>query len=189
MTRRSRRFALACTVTAWCGLLVDIGSAARAGDGPTITNSALSADELAYFLGVEAWVFEYEGGSPHCWLEVSEEGQKTVEKKVLLEVNARSGGRGEKGRIILFIKRGEIKLRDHAESSESGASVGLNAKSLWWGWESWGGSMKRLPKTTLAAGAEVNLLELTRTSFEPGAPKNAPASKKVTLVLKAQFPK
>ncbi len=44
----------------------------------SFANDSLEASELADFLGIAAWTFHFEGGVPESWLEVIEDGQKTV---------------------------------------------------------------------------------------------------------------
>jgi hypothetical protein len=152
----------------------------QADSGKRFTNDSLKAEELATFLGIEAWVFDYEGGFPQCWVEILEEGQNTVNGKPLLKIEEQNRGKeSARGKILLFIQRGNIKL--YCGSGVTG--VGLPDNALWWGWKGFSGITTRLPQkaVTPKAGEEVVLL---RQQWFEG---NDPAARKVQLLLKAKL--
>jgi hypothetical protein len=61
-------------------------------DVQSFANDSLEASELADFLGITAWTFHFEGGVPESWVEVIEEGQKTVSKPKILETREHNTG-------------------------------------------------------------------------------------------------
>jgi hypothetical protein len=150
-----------------------------------VRNGALSAEDLAEFLGVGAWVFEYDGGRPRCFLEVEEEGQKTVSKKEVLTVEETNRGPdGRRGKVLLFLRRADVQLRIHSEASRGGAGMALPPDALWWGWKAFSGSTTRLEKPiTPKTGEPVVLLrhEMTEAGDGVADPKHP---RKVVLTLK-----
>ena len=150
-----------------------------------IRNGSLSADDLAEFLGVGAWAFEYEGGRPKCLLEVEEEGQKTVSKKEVLAVEEPNKGEaGRRGKILLFMRRTDIQLRIHSGASRGGSGMALPADALWWGWKAFSGSTTRLEKPVAPKPGESIVLlrhEMTETGEGLANPKRP---RKVVLTLK-----
>jgi hypothetical protein len=42
----------------------------------------LTADQLAQIVGVTAWTATYSGGPIECWLEIEEQGQATMPKRI-----------------------------------------------------------------------------------------------------------
>jgi hypothetical protein len=152
----------------------------------TFMNATVDADELADFLGISVWAFAYDGESPRCWVEVTEEGQKTVSQPKIIDVPARQGpNAGGGGKILLFLKPGTIELRRNSRVAREGGGVGLAPDALWWGWKGGGGSTTRLERpVALKAGQEITLLshEMQEVKDFAKDPKNP---RKVRLVLKA----
>ena len=179
----SRRLA-AITVLSIVGLL-PAAFAQQAAPPREIRNGSLSADDLAEFLGVSAWVFEYEGGRPKCLLQIEEEGQKTLSKKEVLAVEEPNHGpEAHRGKILLFMRRADVQLRIHSEASRGGAGMALPPDALWWGWKSFSGSTSRLEKPVgPKAGEPVVLLrhEMTETGEGVADPKHP---RKVVMTLK-----
>ncbi len=128
--------------------------------GQTFANAAIDADELADFLGITIWAFAYDGGAPRCWVEVIEEGQKTVSQPKILDVKANPQATdGAGGKILLFLRPGNVELRINSAVSRGGAGIGLPQDALWWGWKGSSGSSTRLERpVALKAGQEVTLL-------------------------------
>jgi hypothetical protein len=155
---------------------------AKPSAGSAIRNGELTAEELADFLGVGAWVFEYEGGRPRCWLEIEEEGQKTVSQKLVIQVEeANKRPEARRGKVLFFLRRGDLQLRIHSGASRGGAGVALPADALWWGWPSFSGATTRLEKPAAPEpGEEVVLLR--HETEEPG--RDAKDPRKVVLTLK-----
>ena len=143
---------------------VETGIAARGrpADGPTFANAAIEADELADFLGITTWAFTYDGGSPHCWVEMTEEGQATVSQPRILEVKTtQAGAAAASGKILLFLNPGNIQLRVNSKVSRGGAGIGLPQDALWWGWKAYNGSSSRLQRpVALKQGHEISAAAL-----------------------------
>jgi hypothetical protein len=156
-------------------------------DGPRFSNARLEAEDLAEFLGIEVWAFSYEGPATRCWLEVTEVGQKTVNQTKILEVNTSGGGHDAwPGRVVLFMRPGDLQLRVKSEASSGGASVTLPGNALWWGWKSSHGKSMRLQRpVTLEPGKAVTLLhyekEESGSITEQGTPH-----RKVKLEIKVE---
>ena len=150
-----------------------------------IRNGELTADDLAEFLGVGAWVFEYEGGRPRCWLEIEEEGQKTVSKKEVLAVEE-SNRRPEayRGKILFFLRPADAQLRIHSGASRGGAGMSLPADALWWGWKSFSGSTTRLEKPAAPKPGEAVVLLRHETQEGADDAKDPKHPRKVVLTLK-----
>ena len=155
-------------------------------EGPTFANAAIDADELADFLGITIWAFAYDGGTPRCWVEVIEEGQKTVSQPKILDVKANlQATDGEGGKILLFLRPGNVELRINSPASRGGAGIGLSRDALWWGWKASSGSTTRLERpVALKAGQEVTLLRHEMEEAKDTA-KNPKKPRKVSLLLKA----
>ncbi len=154
--------------------------------GLTFTNAAIDADELADFLGITIWAFAYDGGAPRCWVEVFEEGQKTVTQPRILDVKASPQTRdGVGGKILLFLRPGNVELRINSSVARGGAGIDLSRDALWWGWKGRSGSTTRLERpVALKPGQEITLLrhdmgEAKETAADPSKPR------KVRLLLKA----
>ena len=159
-------------------------------EAPTFANAAIDADELADFLGITIWAFAYDGGAPRCWVEVIEEGQKTVSQPKILDVKASSqAGDGAGGKILLFLRPGNVELRINSSVSRGGAGISLSQDALWWGWKASSGSSTRLERpVALKPGQEVTLLrhdmeEAKETAKDPKKPR------KLRLLLKAAIEK
>jgi hypothetical protein len=154
--------------------------------GQTFANGVVEAEELADFLGITIWAFVYDGGAPRCWVEVIEEGQKTVSQPKILDTKASAQGPdGPGGKILLFLRPGNIELRINSAVSRGGAGIGLAQDALWWGWKGSSGSSTRLQRpVALKPGQEVTLLrhdmeEAKETAKDPKKPR------RVRLLLKA----
>ncbi len=175
-------------------------------DGPRLEPAKLEADELANILGISSWTFHYSGGRVRCWLEITENGQKTTEPPKGLQVPAGSAAVPEKrndkeydGRILLWWHRSEqgpvLGLRTDygTEKGRNGNSFveALKPDALWWGWKGWsahgGTTWTSSPPQILKPGEEFTLLnyevnEIKETAKDPKAPR------KITIELKAKFP-
>lgn len=177
----------------WLGLLsiftvsglLPTTTAQQSAPAREIRNGSLSADDLAEFLGVSAWVFQYEGGRPKCLLEIEEEGQKTVSKKEVLAVEEPNHGpEARRGKILLFMRRADVQLRIHSEASRGGAGMALPPDALWWGWKAFSGSTSRMEKPVAPRPGEPVVLlrhEMTETGDGIADPKHP---RKVVLTLK-----
>jgi hypothetical protein len=155
---------------------------------PRIANDTLSAEQLATFLGIDAWVFTYEGNLLRCWIEVHEDGQKTVDREVLAKVETQQGHKpATDGRILLFIRRGEMKLHLQSGGGSSTAALGMGQDDLWWGWKTFTGSTTRLHKTETPKAGEDVVLVIQDHQEAPSSDAKAPPPKKVRLQLKARF--
>jgi hypothetical protein len=162
------------------------GTAEPPADGPTFANGAIEAEELADFLGIITWAFTYDGGSPLCWVEVTEEGQKTVSQPRILEVKtAQAGVNSAGGKILLLVKPGDIQLRVNSRVARGGAGIGLPQDALWWGWKAYSGSTTRLQRpVALKEGHEIMLLRYDVEEPKSVA-KDAQHPRKVHMVVKA----
>jgi hypothetical protein len=162
----------------------------------------LEADELANILGISSWTFQYSGGRMRCWLEITENGQKTIEPPKGLQVPAGSAAVPEKrndkdydGRILLWWHRSEkgpeigLRMDYGTERGRNGSNFlkALQPDALWWGWKGWSGSGGSTPPQILKPREEFTLLkydvdEIKETAKDPKAPR------KITIELKAKFP-
>jgi hypothetical protein len=161
----------------------------QAGGAPRVANDSLNAEQLAIYLGIDAWVFAYEGNLERCWIDIHEEGQKTVGEGVFKPLESpRLEGQVLTGKILLFIRRGEVKLFVECGGSRSEATFGVGQDDLWWGWKSFKyGATSRLQKPVEAKVGEDVVLLTNLWQEAPSSAASAPAPKKVRLELKARF--
>jgi hypothetical protein len=75
--------------------------------GPQVQIQPLPADKLAEILGVTIWTAKFSGGPIQCWLEIEEEGQSTLPKRIPDNnyVGAGAANRPTEGMIYFWIKR------------------------------------------------------------------------------------
>jgi hypothetical protein len=183
------RFAFSC-LPAVIVLAVVLGAQGLPAQAPsgrkTFANAPLEADELAEFLGITAWAFSYEGNPPRCWVEVAEEGQKTVSQRKILDVHEVNGGKeADHGKILFFLRPGNLELRLNSGVSHGGAGITLRQDALWWGWKATQGSSTRLQRPLSAkSGQEVTLLRYDMEEAKESA-KDPKSPRKVRLLLKA----
>ena len=177
------------TALAGLGGRASLGRASQSSrDVQSFANDSLKASELADFLGITAWTFHFEGGVPECWVEVIEDGQKTVSKSKILESRELNTVKeAQQGKILLFVRRGGIELRIHSGVSSGGAGIGLSPDALWWGWNSATGSTERLQQPLSPKAAEEVTL-LRHTMLENAADAKDPKHpRKVVMTLKARL--
>jgi hypothetical protein len=152
---------------------------------PRFSEGALDADNLATFLGLDVNTFEYEGGYPKCWVEITEEGQKTVGQAKVLEIAELNRVPGAKrGKILFFLKRGLLATRIQSRSATNNAQMALPDDALWWGWKSQSSGMTERHPTEPKLGETVTLMktiwaEIKDDSGKPEKPR------RVQLELKA----
>jgi hypothetical protein len=155
-----------------------------------LSNGTLDAQNLAIFLGIDAWVFEYEGGYPKCWVEITEEGQNTVDSRnTRLEIAETNHlPEAKKGKILLFLKRGELHSRIQSGISRSDAAAGLAQDALWWGWKGGAAGQSAVLQKTVKPkpGEEVTLLNLSNQEFKNPSAKDQP-QRKVRLLFKVML--
>jgi hypothetical protein len=60
-------------------------------EAPQVQIQPLTADQLAQILGVDVWTARYSGGPIDCWLEIEEEGQSTMPKRIPEKDNLGAG--------------------------------------------------------------------------------------------------
>ncbi len=163
-----------------------VTSGKAAVEGPTLANATIDTDELADFLGIKTWAFSFDGGSPHCWVEVTEEGQTTVSRPKILELRtSQADAAADSGKILLFLRPGDIQLRVNARVSRGGAGLNLPPTALWWGWKAYSGSATRLERpVALKEGHEITLLRYSVEEPKDVA-KDPNHPRKVSLVVKA----
>ena len=156
-----------------------------------IEPAELDAEQLARILQIETWTFRYSGGRVRCWLEIEEEGKKTIEPPGGAVQDPNVGNeKAEEGKILLWWKRGELALRTRSGVSEGGYIKGLPEDALWWGWKgvdrtAW----HRIEEPIVPdSGKETVLLhyEATERKRDAQDPDNP---RKITVTLKAEFPK
>ncbi|MFO0890200.1 MAG: hypothetical protein U0790_13805 [Isosphaeraceae bacterium] len=153
-----------------------------------LANAPLEAGELADFLGISSWAFAYEGGVPECWLEVQEEGQQTVKNAKLLGIKEPNQSReAMRGKILLFLRPGNLELRINSGASSGGAGVTLPPDALWWAWKGRAGSSQRLERPVAPKpGQDVTLMNITMDEDKAVA-KDPKKPRRVQLVLKARL--
>ena len=105
---------------------------------PRVQIQSLTADQLARIVGVNVWTARYSGGPIECWLEIEEEGQSTLPKRIpdknVLE--AGSVNPPSEGTIEFWWSRredrqgGELKI--HAGNGSF--SYGLNKDAFTFAW-------------------------------------------------------
>ena len=66
---------------AGCGPTVAAPATPRGGE-PEVQMQPLTAQQLAAILGVNVWTAKFSGGPIDCWLEVEEQGQSTMPKRI-----------------------------------------------------------------------------------------------------------
>jgi len=158
---------------------------------PRIEPAQLDAEQLAGILQIQAWTFRYSGGRVRCWLEIEEEGKKTIEPPSGAVQDPNVGNeKAEEGKILLWWKRGELALRIQSGVSEGGYIKGLPEDALWRGWKgvdrtSWHGMREPIVPDL---DEEIILLhyEATERKRDAQDPDNP---RKITITLKAEFPK
>jgi hypothetical protein len=114
---------------------------------PQIQIQPLTADQLAQILGVDVWTARYSGGPIDCWLEIEEEGQSTMPKRIPEKdsLGAGSVNPPDEGTIELWWRRedrqgGQLMIRTAA-----GAHMyGLGKDSFTFAWKAFiaGGTPK-----------------------------------------------
>ena len=152
-------------------------------DAPAVKRGQVDAAELAEYLGVSVWSFEYSGKLARIWVEIDAEGKKILvpdrpEDHPNLKLPP-SGEHPEKGKVNLWVKKGEIALKVSGAYA-GGHSTGFGADALWWGWPSSGGTSWLQETVKPRPGEEVTLLRHVVTNSQDSA-------RKVTLLLKAEF--
>lgn len=161
----------------------------------------LDAEQLARILGIETHTFAFSGGCVRCWLEIEDNGKRTIEPPDGVQSPNRDA---KQGKIYLWWRHddqrgGEVAFRIHAVTTdgygkEKGVSPasyykGLPPDALWWGWKGSGGTGSSIASPiTPHSEAEVVLLhqayvENTETARYPKNPRT------VSITLKARFPK
>lgn len=151
-------------------------------DAPAVKPGQVDAAELAEYLGVSVWSFEYSGKLARIWVEIDAEGKKILvpdrpEDHPNLKLPP-SGDHPEKGKVNLWVKKGEIALKVSG-AYPGGYATGFGADELWWGWPSRCSSWSE-QTVKPRPGEEVTLLQYVVTNSQDSA-------RKVTLLLKAKF--
>jgi hypothetical protein len=150
-----------------------------------LERAKLDADELAEILQISVYKFRYSGGPLHCWLEIEEDGKKNS------DVSARDIRKGKEatndGTILLWWRRGEIRLGLRSDGFSSSYLKGLPQEALWFGWKS-AGSTGYTVQTSLtpSVGKTSTLLSYEFVEGKSDA-KNPKAPRKITVALKAKF--
>ncbi len=168
-----------------CAALLLVTTIPLRAEESAVRNGELKAEELAEVLGIGAWVFEYEGGRPRCWLEVEEEGQKTVSKKEVLAVEeSNKTPEGRRGKVLFFVRPGDLQVRIHSGVSRGGAGIAMPPDALWWGWKSFAGTTDRLERPAAPKPGEAVVLLRHETREGEADAKDPKKPRKVTLTLK-----
>ena len=109
-------------------------------ESPQLLMQPLTADQLAQILGLNVWTAKYSGGPLECWLEIEEEGQTTMPKRMPVKdfIGAGSVNPASEGSIVFWWSRredrqgGELTIK----TSNAGYSYGLNKDAFTFAWPS-----------------------------------------------------
>jgi hypothetical protein len=160
--------------------------AQAAGGVKSFANAPVETEELAEFLGITAWAFRFEGNPPRCWVEVIEENQKTVSQPKVLDVKEPNTGKeASQGKILLFLRPGNLELRLNSGAAHGGAGIALRQDALWWGWKATQGASTRLQRPiAVKPGQEVTLLRYDMEEPREAA-RDSRKPRRVSILLKA----
>ena len=167
-------------------------AAPRAAD-PQIQIQPLTADQLAQILGVNVWTAKYSGGPIECWLEIEEEGQATMPKRIPEKDNIGTGSFPQQsdGTVnFWWRKHGEGAGGDlHIDAAGSSYGYGLNNNAFVFGWKGYSASSTTMGQgkaITGEPGKEFVLIDYdARESLPQGEKDKAP--RRVHLKLMARF--
>lgn len=129
-------------------------TAAASGAEAQVQIQALTADQLAQILRVNVWTARYSGGPIQCWLEVEEEGQSTMPKRIPEKdyVGAGSVNSPSEGTVDLWWRRREDgtggELTIHAADGTYG--YGLNKDAITFAWKGFSAG-----STTMGSGEPI----------------------------------
>jgi hypothetical protein len=114
---------------------------------PHVQIQPLTADQLAQILGVNVWTATYSGGPIECWLEIEEEGQSTMPKRIPGKdcLGAGSANPPSEGAIDLGWSRREDRqggqLTIHAAKGRY--PYGLSKDAFAFPWQGFGNTTRR----------------------------------------------
>jgi hypothetical protein len=159
---------------------------------PQVQVQPLTADQLAQILGVNAWTAKYSGGPIECWLEIEEEGQSTLPKRLPEKdflgaglVNPPAEGTIDLSWTLREDRQGG-QLSIHA--GNGGYGYGLGKDSLTFAWPGFGARITKIGNGELVnrePGNEFTLLDYDATESLPEGEKKTP--RRVHLKLMGRF--
>jgi hypothetical protein len=159
---------------------------------PEVQVQPLTADQLAQILGVNVWTAKYTGGPIECWLEIKEEGQSTMPRRIPEKdfLGAGSPGAPREGTIDLWWTRREDRqggqLTIHA--ANGGYSYGLGKDAFTFVWPSFSARSTTAGKGDpihAEEGKEFVIFDYEASESLPAGDKKPP--RKVHLKLMGRF--
>jgi hypothetical protein len=106
---------------------------------PQVQIQPLTADQLAQILGLSVWTARYSGGPIECWLEIEEEGQSTLPKRIPEKefLGAGSANPPSEGTIDLWWSRREDRQGGQLTIRAANGShmYGLNKDAFTFAWQ------------------------------------------------------
>jgi hypothetical protein len=160
---------------------------------PHVQIQPLTADQLAQILGVNVWTARYSGRPIECWLEIEEEGQSTLPKRIPEKdfLGAGSANPPSEGTIDLWWSRREDRqggqLTIHAANGSY--TYGLAKDAFTFAWQGVGAS-----HTTIGKGEPIQgepgkafvIVEYDARELHPDSEKKS--TRRVHLKLMGRFP-
>ena len=162
-------------------------------ENPQFQIQPLTADQLARILGVNVWTARFSGGPIECWLEVEEEGQSTLPKRIPEKdfIDAGSVNPPTEGSIDMWWTQREDRqggqLSIHAANGSY--SYGLNKDALTFAWPGFGAGSTTIGKgelKTVEPGKDFVIIDYDANESLPDGSKKTP--RRVHLKLMGRFP-
>jgi hypothetical protein len=160
---------------------------------PQVQIQPLPADKLAQIMGVTIWTARFSGGPIECWLEIEEEGQSTLPRRIPEKdfVGAGSANRPTEGTIYLWWTKRENQQGGHLWIDVADAIQGydLNKDAFTFAWGTFFSS-----HTKFGDGELMNAKpgeEFVVVNYEAGEPREAGSKKTprhVRMKLMGRFP-
>ena len=155
---------------------------------PHIEIQSLTADQLAQIVGVNVWTARYSGGPIECWLEIEEEGQSTLPKRI---PEKGSVGVNPEGSVLLWWTRREDRQGGQLALESGGGFYGhsLNKDAFTFGWSGFGAQVETIGNGELKEGEpgkEFVVIDYDARESLQGGDKKMP--RRVHLKLMGRFP-
>lgn len=168
-------------------------SATPAAPTPRVEIRPLTADQLARILGVNVWTARYSGGPIECWLEIEEQGQSTLPKRIPEKgfLGAGSVNPPAEGTVDLWWTRREDnqggQLTIHA--SNGSYAYGLNKDAFTFAWKGFGAQSTTVGSGELRGGEPGKAFVIVDYDARESLPEgDTKAPRRVHLKLMGRFP-
>lgn len=109
-------------------------------ESPQLQIQPLTADQLAQIMGLNVWTAKYSGGPIECWLEIEEEGQSTMPRRIPMKdfIGAGSVNPPSEGSIVFWWSRREDRQGGDLTIKAAGGNYtySLNKDAFTFAWPS-----------------------------------------------------